>query len=123
MAKILIVDDDPLVRTAYHDLLTDFDFDVEVCENGNEAVEYCRVAVPDLIVMDIHMPIMNGLTACEKIREMPSGQKIPVIVISGNPSQYGLNHCHRCGATVFMKKPLDADNLIGTINRLLSPAS
>lgn len=123
MAKILVVDDDLLISRAYYDILTDCGYDVAVCSNGCEAVEYCRVTVPDLVIMDIHMPIMNGLIACEKIREMAHCQSLPIIIISGSLGHSGKADSISSGADEFMSKPINTNELIDAINRLLNHSS
>ena len=123
MAKILVVDDDLLISRAYYDILTDCGYDVAVCNNGSEAVEYCRVKPPDLVIMDIHMPVMNGLVACEKIREMPHCQNLPIIVISGSLGHSGKADSISRGADEFMGKPINTNELIDNINRLLGHSS
>src|SRR5688500_20391392 len=81
-SKVLVVEDYDDTREFMKFLLQDYGFDVAEASNGYEAVEAVKRQVPDLILMDISMPGMDGLTAARKIREQKGSRKTPIIAIT-----------------------------------------
>lgn len=115
MKKILVVDDEESIRFLYKEELEEDGFLVELAENGKEAIEKLPVFKPDLITLDIKMPVMDGIEALKKIREME--RNIPIILCSA----YGdYKHNFTTWASdAYIVKCADLTDLKFTIKRLL----
>ncbi len=112
--RILIVDDDYALTTLFEYYLRSiFDGEIVCATNGLEAVKYCQKHTPDLILMDLHMPVMDGLTAIRKIRAMKIDA--PIIVLSDYSFRDG-EECLAAGANQVIQKPVREQrfyNLVG----------
>ena len=117
--KVLMVDDDPLIHRLYRPHLERAGYQVHCAITGRQAVDLASRELPQVIVMDIMMPEMDGLSAIREIKNQEATKDIPVIVATANP-QYHL--CQResqwAGATVFMTKPFGPAALLAAIQGL-----
>jgi DNA-binding response OmpR family regulator len=114
--RVLIADDDALVRGSLAAVLECEGFVVEEAENGAQAVAAALRRRPDLVLLDLNMPTMDGWMAFSRLdRARPL---VPVIVITARPHQYG--EAVRLGVDAFMEKPLDIGVLVGAVKRLAS---
>jgi two-component system chemotaxis response regulator CheY len=119
MTKILYVEDNPEHRLMMHTLLTTRGFDVEMARNGIEGMEIIREAPPDLILTDLYMPKMDGFGFIEHIKNNPTTQGIPIIVVSAWPTSDHRQRAFECGALAFVAKPFDTDALVDLIKENL----
>ena len=106
-ATLLIVDDDPVVRSLMRDSLEDDGFTVIEAENGAEACERCEEAMPALIVVDAVMPIMDGFELCRALRQRPQTAQIPILMATGLDDADSIARAYEAGATDFIAKPLN----------------
>jgi len=95
--KVLIVDDEPNVRRLSHMILSK-KFDVFEAENGIQAIEMAKAQKPDIILMDMMMPKMDGLTACHAIRNDPETKSIPVIMVTAIGFELNVKLSQQMGA-------------------------
>ena len=116
---LLIVDDIGANRALLADHLSPLGFVIEQASSGEEAIESVRCVAPDLVLMDIVMPGMDGVEATRRIRAMPGLQKLPVVAVSANASPENLERCMAAGASGFMSKPLDRDLLLQELRKHL----
>lgn len=119
MPTVLIVDDSNTEIHAFTSMLTKHDFEVITAKNGEQGVAMAEQEKPDLILMDIVMPEMDGFQATRKLKANPLTETIPVIIISTKDQDTDKIWALRQGATEYLIKPVAADKLIETINRLL----
>jgi len=121
---VLLVDDDPLMHRLYRPHLERAGFRVLSANSGIEAVELAEKDVPDIIVMDIMMPQLDGLSAIREIKQDARRQAIPVIVVTSNP-QYHLSQKESqwAGANRFLTKPFGPAALLKAIQELLPAQS
>ena len=105
--NVLIVDDQKSNRQILAWILSDLGHDHDEAENGREAVEKVRANVPDLILMDVVMPVMDGYEATREIKEMLGSQYIPVIFLTGLTDEKTLIKCLENGGDDFLSKPVD----------------
>ena len=117
IAKILIVDDDPKIRWVLRQGLEDDIFNVVEAEDGLSAVETFQKENPDLILMDVKMPGMNGLEAMAQIKEQDSD--IPVVILSAYPDAKIIVQAMKEGALDFLIKPFDIDMVRMVIQKTL----
>ncbi|MBX2884088.1 MAG: EAL domain-containing protein [Granulosicoccus sp.] len=104
---VLLVDDDLASLIMAEEALEDGGFRVVQAENGLEAVEACKQETPDLIIMDVIMPKMNGFEACEAIRSTEEGAHIPILMVTGLEDIESINLAYEVGATDFLTKPVN----------------
>jgi len=116
--KVLVVEDYDDSREFIRFLLEDYGFDVMEATNGREAVEALKEQAPDLILMDIAMPVMDGLTATRQIREQKQFQKLPIIAITAQ-SEGVRGRVFEAGCNDLLSKPLDFDDLKPVLKRYL----
>lgn len=106
-AHILFVDDDPTTLYLAKQYLTKADFSVETAENGRIALSAIAEKNPDIILLDVQMPEMNGFQTCAKIREMPKNRYTPVLMVTGLDDVESIEEAYDVGATDFFTKPIN----------------
>jgi CheY-like chemotaxis protein len=119
--KVLIVDDEPNVRRLSHTMLSKT-FDVVEAEDGRQAVEITNAQKPDVILMDMMMPKMDGLTACHVISNDPATKSIPVIMVSAIGFELNIKLSEQMGAAGYVTKPFSPQDLLNTIAQVLATA-
>ncbi len=103
---VLIADDDPTTRLIMRETLEQAGFDViEACD-GKAAIEYFESTAPNLVLLDVDMPFLDGFTVCQKIRESETGRKTPVCIVTGLDDDQSIQHAFDVGATDFVSKPI-----------------
>lgn len=122
MAKILIVEDTQSIRELMGTHLADKGYEIIEAANGRIAIEKACQDIPDLILMDIWMPDMDGLEALKHLRENASTEKIPVIMLTAVPPYEGEQPAAHLGAAHYITKPFDFDTLMAGIRSTLSRA-
>jgi len=119
MPKILIADDDAVLRKYLSAVLEKNDYQYTTATNGREAVEKVRTYSPDLLLLDVMMPEMDGLEVCKKLKDDPSTRHIPIILITGSTDRELRINGLSAGANDFLTKPIDRSELIARIRNLL----
>jgi CheY-like chemotaxis protein len=120
--KLLVVDDEPDAVLILARTLLARGYRVTTAESGLQAINLAKVEKPDLILLDILMPDMDGTQVAAALQEDPTTQNIPVIfltcLITRKTQEIGLRY-HDAGRYVFMSKPYDLDKLLAEIDRLI----
>ena len=117
--RVLVADDRPENRLVLFDLLTPLGFDVIVVENGREAVDYVADHLPDLILIDLVMPVMTGFEAVQAIRQMENGVDVPIIAVSASVFDMDAAQSEKVGCNAFLPKPVESDRLLGMMQMYL----
>jgi len=117
--KILLVDDTELFIDLEKSYLQRETFTFLTARSGEEALQFIRKDRPDLIILDLLMPGMDGDEVCRRLKSDPSTNTIPVIMVSSNGNPELEQRCHKAGCDAFVSKPLKRDELLGTIERLI----
>ena len=117
--KILIVDDEPNVRRLVRTIL-DKDFIVLEAEDGRQAIDIACAQKPDLILMDIMMPRMDGYTACSAIKNDPTTKSIPVLMLTAVGFELNVKLSQQMGADAYMTKPFNSQALLDKIAQFLA---
>ncbi|HBA88573.1 MAG TPA: response regulator [Geobacter sp.] len=117
---ILVVDDNDQNRVLFHDVLVISGFDVLLAENGEEAVHLAREHHPDLILMDIQMPVMNGLDAGKLLRSDPRTKDIGILALSCATTIDDKDDFFATGFDGYIDKPIDIRMLPNTIIKYLA---
>jgi DNA-binding response OmpR family regulator len=118
--RVLVCDDDPLIRRLLQVNLEIEDYDVLLAADGQEAVEVALAEHPDLIILDIMMPRMDGYQACKKLKELDEVKDIPVVFLSAKAQEEDIEEGTALGAAAYLTKPFEPDELIAAIDRLVS---
>jgi signal transduction histidine kinase/DNA-binding response OmpR family regulator len=117
--RVLVADDIEANRTVLAQTLVSWGFDVIQAVNGLEAVTLAGAASPDLILMDIRMPVMNGVEAMLQIQQNPNLSMVPIIAVSAGVTQDEQAACANAGAQSFLAKPIETSSLLQEIGGLL----
>jgi predicted signal transduction protein with EAL and GGDEF domain len=106
-AKILVCDDDQNVRLLTRQCLEADDMDVVEAADGLEAIDVFVKERPDLVFLDVEMPGMTGLEVCQRIRKMPQGESIPIMIVTGSDDRRSIDQGFEAGATQYKTKPVN----------------
>ncbi len=117
---ILYVEDNPDNRTLVRRILLSEDYKLLEAHNAFEALEVLKTSKPDLILMDINMPDMDGYTLTAKIKGMPGFAKVPILALTANVMRGDREKTLEAGCDGYIQKPLDIDQLIREIERFLA---
>lgn len=118
MATILVVDDSDFMRIRCRQLLAGAGFQVLEASNGQEAVERYQQHRPDLVMMDITMPVLDGIAAVKEIRKLDPQAKI--VMCSALGQQAMVIEAVKAGARDFIVKPFEPDRVVATVRKLLA---
>jgi CheY-like chemotaxis protein len=117
---ILIVEDDPKSMTLTKDLLKISGYETIQAIDGKQGVELAKAAKPDLILMDIMMPKMDGYAACHEIKADPATKNIPIVMLTAVGYDLNRKLAKQYGANGYVTKPFDRQQLIDAISPLLA---
>lgn len=118
-AKVLVVDDDPLARRGLRAMLERGYYEVETAEGGEQALEKLSSFQPDLVLLDIHMDGMDGLETCRRIRDIPNGELLPIIFLTGDERPEIHAQALRVKGDDFLRKPVLSAELIVRVRSLM----
>lgn len=117
--KVLVVDDDIRILRVLQDMLIPNGYEVLLAENGTEAIEIAQREKPDLILMDIMMPITDGYTACSILKSGKNTSKIPLIMLTGVGFELNKKLSKQLNADDYLVKPISIEILLETIRRYI----
>ena len=113
--KILIVEDEDFVTELLRINLTRRGYEVITAASGEEAVEVLQSVIPDLVLLDIKLPGIDGWEVCNRIKGNPSMNSVQIIVLSAAAQKYDIQQAKACGAVRFISKPFDIVKLLAAI--------
>lgn len=119
LVTVLIVDDSPTETTIFRNALLKAGFRVETAVNGEEGVQAAQRLHPDIILMDVIMPVLNGFQATRTLQRDPATARIPVIMVTTKDQQTDRTWGLRQGAVDYLIKPVNPDELIERIRMVL----
>ena len=106
--RALVADEDPMMLWLLRRALVN-DFDVTVAENGQRAVDLAAMSCPDVIVLDLGMPVLDGFGACRLIRA--AHPRVPIVIVSGHNDEESVREAFEVGATDYLTKPFTPSQL------------
>jgi two-component system cell cycle response regulator DivK len=121
--RVLVVDDSPDIRELWKTWLTIWGFSVEEARNGAEALQKAVAHPPDLVLMDLWMPVMDGLTATKRLKADPRTFGVPVLALTAQSGSPNPAQMAAAGAAAFITKPCDPDVLLNRIRGALGQRS
>ena len=119
LKTILVVDDDIKIRKLLSQLLRSKGYEVTTASDGFEAGQMTVKLIPDLVILDIFMPQMDGFEVCRRLREDHATKHIKIIAISGLNTIENRQKILNCGADLFLPKPLDLKKIVEQLDNLL----
>ena len=116
---ILAVDDSPTMRRMLAEALSDAGFDVVTAEDGSEALQIAKTRPFDLVVSDVTMPRMNGITLVRELRALPGWKFTTILILTTETTPELKQQSKEAGATGWLNKPFDPVRLLAAIRRVL----
>lgn len=118
--KVLLADDNPSILETATLILESWGFKVLAAKDGKEAIEITTNKRPDLIILDVNMPIINGFEVCRILRKDPRTKKIPILLLTGLGKTGEVDKGFQSGADEYLIKPIDWDRLRDKVSKLLN---
>lgn len=120
---VLIVDDSPTIRAFARIFLKTLQVDVSEAEDGAQALEAVRANRPDLCVVDVDMPNMDGLTFTREVRKDPRLSSLRVVLLTGDRTQEAKDKGRAAGADDLVEKPINGPNFLAVVKKYLEPSA
>jgi PAS domain S-box-containing protein len=119
---VLVVDDDEGARLLTEIALTNAEFRVVQAENGKDALDVFQAERPDIVLLDVSMPVMDGFHACQALRLLPGGESVPVLMVTGHDDIDSINRAYEVGATDFLAKSSNWEIIAHRVRYMLRAA-
>ena len=117
--RILIAEDEPSIVVSLEFLLRGAGYEVTIARDGEQALEAAARLKPDLMVLDVMLPAVNGFEVCRRVRHQPALRHIPILFLSARGLENEIAKGLALGATAYMTKPFATRELIRTVDELL----
>lgn len=117
--KILVVDDDPYILMSLEFLMKKSGYEVLVARNGTEALDIIARQIPDLILLDIMMPDVDGYAICERVKKSADWKHIKIVFLSAKTREADIQKGYDLGASLYVSKPFSTKELVKSVKELL----
>ena len=117
--RVLIADDEPNIVTALEFLLRRSGYEVYIARNGEAALKLVEAQLPDLVLLDVMMPLRSGYEVCQRMRERADWQHIKIIMLTAKGRDVEMSKGLSIGADLYITKPFSTQELVAKINGLL----
>jgi CheY-like chemotaxis protein len=121
--KVLLVDDSNTVLMMEKMILAKGPYQVVTARDGREAIEKAKSEQPDVVLLDVVMPNLDGLSACAAIRQQPETAHIPIVMVTTRGEEHNVETAFRNGCTDYVTKPINGVELLTKLNNILGVAS
>jgi len=121
MPSVLMIDDDIEIRHMLGMLLDFEGWETLEASDGIEGFQVLEQSLPDVIVLDVMMPRMDGIQFCRELRKREETAKIPVIILSGKTTAAAIAEGMEAGATLYLTKPTSPQKILTTLNKMIDP--
>jgi two-component system, cell cycle response regulator DivK len=120
--KVLIAEDSSVIQNLTKRILQGQNYDIQIAKNGAQVLEKLSAEDYDIILMDINMPILDGMQCSREIRKLADAKKanIPIFAITGNAQNYSVDEFKAAGINEYLPKPLDFDQLVSLVKQYTS---
>lgn len=119
MAKILVVDDSASIRNMVSFTLQQQSYEIVEAVDGQDGLEKSQKDKFDLVITDVNMPVMDGITLCNELRQLPAFKFTPILILTTESSPEMKQRGKAAGATGWLVKPFNPDKLLATIKRVI----
>ncbi len=116
---IMLVDDEPNLRELLRHMLELGGFDVVEAEDGLEALEKLEIVAPDVMILDVMMPNLDGVSLCKQLRADAAFAALPIIMVSGKTQHWAVQEGLAAGANQYLCKPITVQELLQSVRALL----
>jgi CheY-like chemotaxis protein len=117
---ILLVEDSDTTRLSHRVMITRrTNYEVVTVANGTEALKFAAAQKPDLVLMDVMMPGMDGLEVCRRLRNQKETAKVPIVLLTFRVGEESISEGFASGCTAYLKKPIEPDELVNTLRQHL----
>lgn len=118
--KVLIAEDSSVIQNLTKKILQFQNFEISSVKNGEQVLEILREQDFDILLLDINMPVMDGMECARQVRALPDATKagIPIIAITGNAKNYSMEDFQAVGINEYLPKPLNFDHLVEMVKKL-----
>jgi DNA-binding response OmpR family regulator len=124
MYKVLLVEDDPLMSRMYQRVFVFNEFDIQLAGNGKEGLEKIAAFKPDIVLIDVMMPIMNGMEMLAKLKADPATKDLPVLMLTNLADVKTAEEATKAGAlNYFVKSQYDPDQIASSVKEILDKAA
>lgn len=120
MTKVLVVDDESVARDLLRLMLRPAGFQISEAVDGLEALEKVTADLPDIVLLDVMMPNMDGITACTELRRLYPPNKLPIVMLSDKSHYSTIDAVLAAGANQYLTKPVGRKDLIAIISSLVA---
>ncbi|MFN8459616.1 MAG: response regulator [Anaerolineae bacterium] len=120
--RVLIVDDEVNIVISLEFLLEQAGYHVRVAHNGEEGLEKIATFEPDLVLLDVMMPRMNGFEVCSRVRENPAWQHIKIVMLTAKGREVEITKGLALGANAYITKPFSTKELLAQVRQILEAA-
>jgi two-component system, OmpR family, alkaline phosphatase synthesis response regulator PhoP len=120
--RLLIIDDDDAFRTVLRESLSKSGYEIKEAASGRQAQEVMKKFIPDLVLLDVMMPDIDGVSLCREIRGNPAMQDVPVLILSALGDSQTVNDALLFGATDYVVKPIDLGAIAAKVDKALRQA-
>ncbi len=117
--SILVIDDQPYNFDVIEALLPNQLYELHYASSGQDAIDFLDVFKPDVILLDLMMPELDGMAVCGRIKAMPQWQRVPIIIVTALNSKEDLAQCLKAGANDFISKPINSIELRARVDSML----
>jgi len=118
--RILIAEDSSVIQNLTKKILSQQNYQIDTVKNGKEVLDKLAKDHFDLVLMDIHMPQMDGMECAREIRK--SNQQMPILAITGNANNYSIDDFKAAGINDYLPKPLNYDQVVGMVKKYVENA-
>jgi len=118
--RALVIDDEPVTRRLVSAFLQQEGYDVLTAEGGDAGLKLAASDLPDLVVLDVMMPVMDGYEVCRALRREPATAKIPVVMVTASEDPGLTRNAYAAGAQACVPKPVRREALVATVNVLVA---
>jgi DNA-binding response OmpR family regulator len=118
--RIAVVDDDPRLRQILQMFLTVQGYDVAIAEDGRRGLEMISNETPDLVILDVMMPGMDGIELCRRLRSIPETKAVPIVIYTALSDEDDVERARAAGANHMLTKPFNLEQFAGIIKALLA---
>ena len=120
MSKILLIENEAFLRKLYSEFLSMSKYEVHSAENGRQGLDKLESVSPDLIILDIKMPVMDGAEFLSFVKKDIKFRNVPVLLLTGVPNQEEINQCLDLGAVSYVEKSTHPVDLLNKIENILT---
>ena len=116
--KIIVAEDSSVIQNLTKKILTQLNYEISSVKNGQQVLDLLNKEEYGMVLLDIHMPIMDGMECAKQIREMDgTNQNIPIVAITGNANNYTMEDFEAVGINAFIPKPLNYDSVVEMVKK------